>query len=93
MSKENFGWVGIAICRLVCISDSNIEDRCLTAGPESINCKDSSEFRRGDCAIGPGYWHVPTWMDEWFVGDIGWCVGLAAKLAPSGDKIVVSVKD
>jgi hypothetical protein len=39
MTEEDFGWISIPISWLVSISDTNVEDSSLTAGPKTMYCE------------------------------------------------------
>jgi hypothetical protein len=67
MSEKDFGGVSIAVCGLVSVCDTNIENCRLTFGPKAMNRKVSSEFGGWNGAVGPSYRHVSTRLDEWFV--------------------------
>ena len=44
MVEENLSRVGIAVGRLVSVSDSDVKDCCLASGPKAMNSKITTEF-------------------------------------------------
>jgi hypothetical protein len=65
----------------------------LATGPKAMDSKITTEFRGRFCAVGAFHWYVRTGLDEGFVSNGGWCMGLAAKFAPSIHKVIVTMDD
>ena len=93
MAKEDLSWIGITVRRLVRVSDADVKDCSLATGPKAMDSMITTEFRGRFCAVGDFHWYVRTGLDEGFVGNGGWCMGLAAKLAPSSHKVIVTMDD
>jgi hypothetical protein len=93
LSEEDFGWISVAIRWCIRVRHTDIEDRNSPTPPEAVHGDIASEFGGGFCAVGPSHLHVPTNLDEWFVGDTRWGKGLAAQLAPLRRNIVVALED
>ena len=58
-----------------------------------MDSKVASNFRGRFSAVVAFCYYVSTWLDEWFVGNGGWSVGLSAKLSPSCYKVIVTMED
>jgi hypothetical protein len=93
MSEENLGGSSVTVGRLVRVSDANIKDCSLATGPEAMDGKIATKFRGRFSAVGSVQSYVSTGLDEWFVGNGGWIVGLTAKLSPSSYKVIVTMED
>jgi hypothetical protein len=67
MPEKDFGRISIAIGWLISIRDSDIKDRSLTFGPKAMYCEVAAKFWGRFSALGAGYYHVSTGIDERFV--------------------------
>jgi hypothetical protein len=91
MSLEDTIRGGIAIRRGVSVGDTDVENRGDPAGPESVDGNVATEFWGWSGVVGARHLHVPTGLDEWFVGDCGGGERLAAELTPLSRKVIVAL--
>ena len=84
--RISIGW-SIRVCH------TDIEDSGGSPAPESVDGDVTPDFWAWLAAAGSSLLHVPTVLDDWFVGDGRGCESLAAESAPLGRKVIVASKD